>query len=140
VVLAYDDSDGWYDHQMSPTLTQSQTALDALTGPGLCGTNAPPSGQQARCGFGPRMPLLVVSPYSRRNFVDGTTTSQASVPKFIEDNWLSGQRIGGGSNDALTGTLTNMLNFNQQSDRRLFLDPMTGQPTDSGHGEQHSRR
>ena len=136
VVIAYDDSDGWYDHQMSPTLTQSQTPLDALTGTGMCGTNPPPSGQQARCGFGPRLPLLVISPYSRRNFVDGTLTSQSSVPKFIEDNWLSGQRIGGGSNDAMTGTLTHMLNFDQHGARQLFLDPTTGEVT--GHGSDGS--
>jgi phospholipase C len=98
-----------------------------------------PSGQPARCGFDPRQPLLMISPYSRRNFVDGTTTSQSSVPKFIEDNWLAGQRIGGGSNDAITGTLTNMLNFNQQpGDRRLFLDPITGQPKNPGDGAHHT--
>jgi phospholipase C len=140
VVIAYDDSDGWYDHQMSPTLTQSQTALDALTGTGMCGTNAPPSGQQARCGYGPRLPLLVVSPYSRRNFVDGTLTAQSSVPRFIEDNWLSGRRVGGGSNDAITGTLTTMLNFDQHGGRPLYLDPATGEPTSPGHGEQRTRR
>jgi len=27
-----------------------------------------------------------------------------------------------------------MLDFSQRSDRRLFLDPTTGQPTDSGNG------
>jgi phospholipase C len=140
VVIAYDDSDGWYDHQMSPTLTQSQTPLDALTGTGLCGTNPPPAGQQARCGYGPRQPLLVISPFSRRNFVDSTTTSQSSVVKFIEDNWMSGQRIGRGSNDASAGTLGSMLSFNQQRRRRLFLNPSTGQPTNSGNSEQRPRR
>ena len=39
VVVLYDDSDGWYDHQMGPTVSQSQTPLDALTGTGSCGTN-----------------------------------------------------------------------------------------------------
>ena len=34
VVILYDDSDGWYDHQMGPIVTQSQTTLDALTGTG----------------------------------------------------------------------------------------------------------
>ena len=38
VVIAYDDSDGWYDHQMGPIVNQSATAMDALTGPGQCGT------------------------------------------------------------------------------------------------------
>jgi phospholipase C len=69
VVILYDDSDGWYDHQMGPVVTQSQTSLDALTGAGQCGSSASevPSGQQARCGVGPRQPLLVISPYAKQN-------------------------------------------------------------------------
>src|SRR5262249_34944376 len=72
VVIAYDDSDGWYDHQMSPIVNQSQTAADALNGPGQCGSSAntalggPNGGHvQGRCGYGPRLPLLVISPYAR---------------------------------------------------------------------------
>jgi phospholipase C len=135
VVIAYDDSDGWYDHQMGPVTTQSQTPLDALTGTGSCGTSTAkvPSGQQARCGVGPRQPLLVISPYSKTNYVDNTFTDQSSVVKFIEDNWLGSQRIGGGSVDATAGTLTNMFNWNAEGNRRLFLDPSTGQPTSAGH-------
>src|ERR1700689_2836601 len=38
VVIAYDDSDGWYDHQIGPIVNQSSTAADVLTGPGQCGT------------------------------------------------------------------------------------------------------
>ena len=39
VVLAWDDSGGWYDHVMPSIVNQSQTARDALTGAGLCGSN-----------------------------------------------------------------------------------------------------
>ena len=132
-MIAYDDSDGWYDHQMGPIDSQSQTSLDALTGPGTCGSNAAkvPSGQQARCGVGPRQPLLVVSPFAKRNYVDGTFTDQSSVVQFIEDNWLGGQRIGGGSMDAGAGTLENMFRFTDGDNRRLFLDPSSGEP--AGH-------
>ncbi len=136
VVIAYDDSDGWYDHQMGPIVTQSQTTLDALTGTGTCGTSTAlvPSGQQARCGVGPRQPLLVISPYARTNYVDNTFTDQSSVVRFIEDNWLGGQRLGGGSADAQAGTLTNMLDWNAAGSHRLFLDPATGEPTSGGWG------
>ncbi len=136
VVILYDDSDGWYDHQLGPILTQSQTPLDTLSAPGQCGANTAkvPSGQQARCGVGMRQPLLVVSPFSKANYVDHTLSTQSSVVRFIEDNWLGGQRIGSGSNDAIAGTLGNMLDFGQHADRRLFLDPSTGEPTDSGDG------
>src|ERR1700733_12042455 len=76
VVIAYDDSDGWYDHQTGPVINQSQTSLDTLSGTGQCGANAAdvPSGQQGRCGPGMRQPLLVVSPYARRNYVDSALT------------------------------------------------------------------
>jgi phospholipase C len=134
VVIAYDDSDGWYDHQMSPIIMQSQTPLDALTDPGSCGSDPTkvPTGsagpQEARCGAGPRQPLLVVSPYSKPNFVDGTFTTQSSIVRFIEDNWLGGQRLGNGAADAWAGPLSNMLDFSRPSEQRLFLDPSSGEP------------
>jgi len=133
VVIAYDDSDGWYDHQMSPILLQSQTAVDTLTATGQCGSNAArvpsgPSGpQSARCGYGPRLPLIVVSPYARENFVDHGLSDQSSILRFIEDNWGLG-RIGSGSADALAGSLDPMFDFNHQRDARVFLDPATGEP------------
>jgi phospholipase C len=134
VIIAYDDSDGWYDHVIGPTVTQSQTSLDALSGTGMCGGNAPPSGQQARCGVGPRLPLLVISPFARRNFVDNTFTEQSSVVRFIEDNWLAGARIPGGSVDATSGALNNMFDFSKPNAKRLFLDPVTGEPESGGNG------
>ena len=65
VVILYDDSDGWYDHQMGPIVNQSTSPADALTGPGTCGdgSTALPgidSGNphaQGRCGYGPRQPF-----------------------------------------------------------------------------------
>src|SRR5262249_312725 len=96
VVILYDDSDGWYDHQMSPIVNQSTGPADALTGASACGTGGQslpgidPNNPHAlgRCGYGPRQPLIVVSPWSRENFVDHTVTDQTSVIRFIEDNWL----------------------------------------------------
>jgi phospholipase C len=135
VVIAYDDSDGWYDHQAGPVINQSQTSLDTLSGAGQCGANAAdvPSGQQGRCGPGMRQPLLVVSPFARRNYVDSALTTQASVVRFVEDNWLGGESVGGGSDDATAGTLNGMFQFRSPSDPRLFLNPSSGEPV-SGHG------
>jgi phospholipase C len=128
VIISYDDSDGWYDHVMPPIVSPSNTPADALNGPGNCGTSAPGS-VQGKCGFGPRLPLLLISPFAKHNFVDGTLTDQSSILRFIEDNWGTG-RIGGGSTDATAGTLLNMLDFSHRRNHRLFLDPATGQPTD----------
>jgi phospholipase C len=136
VVINYDDSDGWYDHQMGPIVNQSSTVDDALTGTGACGntTDAPPlpgvtaAHAQGRCGYGPRLPMMVISPFAKQNYVDHTVTDQSSIIRFIEDNWLSSQRIPG-SFDALAGTLNNMFDFNNGPSRNLLLlSPSTGEP------------
>jgi phospholipase C len=136
VVILYDDSDGWYDHQLPPIVNQSTTSADALTGTGACGdgTTALPgvaSGTthaQGRCGFGPRQPLLVVSPWAQTNFVDHTLTNQASVLRFIEDSFLGGARIGAGSFDVMSNSITNMFNFSQSGPgaRKLILNEISG--------------
>jgi len=125
VVVAYDDSDGWYDHVMGPILSQSNDpAYDALTAPGACGT-AKTGAYQDRCGYGPRLPLLVISPFAKENFVDHSVTDQSSILRFVEDNWNLG-RIGDQSFDALAGGLNNMFDFSHHSGV-LLLDPNTGE-------------
>jgi phospholipase C len=147
VIIAYDDSDGWYDHQMPPIVNPSfSPTVDTLNGPGVCNTSngfqqgrplatTPLNGNfgqpvQGRCGYGTRMPLLVVSPFAKRNHVDHTLTDQASVLRFIEDNWLDGQRIQpGGSFDTIAGPIDNMFDFDrgdEESPRKLILDEKTG--------------
>ena len=137
VIIAYDDSDGWYDHQAAPHINGSQTSQDALTGSGQCaahgtlpGVNSKGQPVQGRCGFGPRLPLLVISPWTRQNYVDHTLTDQTSISRFIEDNWLNGQRLGGGSFDAVSGPINGMFDFNLPFpiNRRLFLNEQTGEP------------
>jgi phospholipase C len=134
VVIAFDDSDGWYDHQLGQIVNQSTTAADALSSLGACGDGATalpgfnPNTEhaQGRCGYGPRLPLLVISPWARYNFVDHTLTDQTSVLRFVEDNWLDSERIGEGSFDALAGPINNMFDFSRDpfglSDRVILSD------------------
>jgi len=138
IIVLYDDSDGWYDHQMSPIVNPSavlQAASsgnsDELNGPGKCGNGVPLAAIEGRCGYGPRQPLLVISPFAKTNFVDHSLTDQSSVLRFIEDNWGTGQ-IGGGSFDQIAGSLANMFDFGNHAfgERRLLLDASTGEPLD----------
>jgi phospholipase C len=130
IIVLYDDSDGWYDHVIGPIVSPSNTPDDTLTGVNSCGT--PKAGAYlARCGYGPRQPLVVISPFAKQNFVDHSVTDQSSVLRFIEDNWGLG-RIGNQSFDAIAGSLSNMFDFSHDDDggaKRLILDPNTGQPT-----------
>jgi phospholipase C len=126
VIITYDDSDGWYDHVMPPIVSASATTADALTGTNACGV--PKEGEyQGRCGFGPRLPLLVVSRWAKSNYVDHTVMDQSSVLRFIEDNWELG-RIGDQSFDERAGSIMGMFDFRPGADRarKLYLDPATG--------------
>ncbi|WP_436663630.1 phospholipase C [Alicyclobacillus acidoterrestris] len=126
IIIAYDDSDGWYDHVMPPVVNQSNDPnADALDGQGNAGTPKP-GAYLDRAGYGPRLPLLVISPYAKQNYVDNTLTDQSSILKFIEDNWKLGT-IGDQSMDAVAGSLDNMFNFSKPTASTLFLNPSTGE-------------
>jgi len=126
VVILYDDSDGWYDHQMPIIANSSATSADSISGAGLCGNGKPLAGIEGRCGYGPRLPLLVISPYAHVNYVDHSTTDQSSVIHAIEYNWGL-PSIGGGSFDAYSGNLFNLFNFGAPAAKRVYLDTTTGQ-------------
>jgi phospholipase C len=127
IMITYDDSDGWYDHVMPPIVNSSQDpALDALNGTGVCGHGAPAGGFPNRCGYGQRLPFLLISPFAKKNYVSSSTADTTSVLAFIEDNWLGGQRTGTSSFDNIAGSLNDMFTFNDPSAARLLLNPATG--------------
>jgi len=137
IIIAYDDSDGWYDHVTGPVISPSDVSntssgvnnpgnggaavtsstYDNYVGVGNCGS--PVAGAQlARCGHGPRLPLMVISPYSNANYVDHTLTNQASIINFIEYNWglpyidgATAPAAGQGSFDRYSNSILGLLNF-----------------------------
>jgi phospholipase C len=125
IIISYDDSDGWYDHQAPPLVNDSHIASVDFP---QSGSKAPVlGGIQGRMGYGPRLPLMVISSFAKVNYVDHTVTDQTSILKFIEDNWNLG-RIGGGSFDEMAGSLEGMFDFSSAGAQPLFLDAQTGQP------------
>jgi phospholipase C len=165
VFIQYDDSDGWYDHVNGPIVNASANSsgvdddntnandsfiptipLSTSTAPansnaiptsGICGSpSTTGGGLAARCGYGPRLPFLVVSPWAKQNYVDHTTTDQASSLRFIEQNWglefIEEQKPaeGASSFDRLAGSVMTMFDFdgNPENKKPLILDPLTGTP------------
>jgi phospholipase C len=163
VVITYDDSDGWYDHQMPSIINPSTSPyVDVLNAPGVCdkGAQQPEDGKipdrttplkgvgglpvLGRCGYGTRIPLLVISPWAKDNYVDHTLLDQSSVIRFIEDNFLNGQRIQpGGSFDSVANSIAPMFDFNRPSwdveRRTLILDPNTGAIVKQDKGDKDGR-
>jgi len=128
IFIAYDDSDGWYDHVMPPIVSQSNDpGQDALLGPaGMCGT--PAAGAYLdRCGYGTRLPFLAISPYAKKNYVSHALTDTTSILRFIEDNWDLGQ-IGDQSFDAIAGSILDLFDFQgKPRTKPVLLNPVNGQ-------------
>ena len=150
VIIAYDDSDGWYDHRFAQVLrssfdsttseavkigTGTIVGADQLSGSGKCtgpsasqGIGVKGAPVNGRCGPGTRTPFIVISPWAKTNYVSDVQISQASIIRFIEDNWLGGTRLGGGSGDATAGSILDMFDFSGSSGTSspVYLDPNTG--------------
>ena len=82
-ILTYDEPGGLYDHvQPQPTVNPDGIApIDLLPGD-ICST---PGG--ANCNFnytGYRLPLIVISPFTRKNYVSHTIADYTAILKLIE--------------------------------------------------------
>ena len=98
-------------------------------------TPFPLTGEQGRCGLGPRLPLLVISPFAKHNAVDHNLSDQSSMIDFVEYNWgLPG--IPGSFDQALAGKdasegvpfdLAGLLEFGGKANGKLLLNPVTGE-------------
>ena len=67
---------------------------------------------QGRCGYGTRIPLLVVSPFAKKNYIDHTLTDQSSVLRSSRTTGSAAQRIQpGGSFDTIAGPIHEHVQF-----------------------------
>lgn len=100
IFVSWDDWGGYYDHVVPPKVDEN--------------------------GYGLRVPGLVVSPYTRRGYIDHQTLSFDAYVKFIEDDFLGGRRLDPATdgrpdprptvreNVPILGDLSNDFDFNQQ--------------------------
>ena len=114
IFLTWDDWGGFYDH-------------------------VPPPGVD-KLGYGIRVPGIAISPYAKRGFIDHQKLSFDAYLKFIEDDFLQGQRIDPKTdgrpdprpnvreNAPILGDLTREFDFNQKP-ASPFLLPEQPQTT-----------
>jgi len=107
IFLSWDDWGGFYDHVLPPVVDQN--------------------------GYGLRVPGIVISPYARSGYIDHQVLSHDAYNKFIEDDFLGGQRLNPATDgrpdprpgvreaNPLLGDLTADFNFNQQPTPPMIL-------------------
>jgi phospholipase C len=107
IFLSWDDWGGFYDHVVPPTVDEN--------------------------GYGLRVPGIVISPYAKQGYVDHQTLSFDAYLKFIEDDFLAGQRLDPASdgrpdprptvreNVPILGDLVNDFDFTQSPRSPLIL-------------------
>ncbi|MGN6170123.1 MAG: alkaline phosphatase family protein, partial [Solirubrobacteraceae bacterium] len=106
IFLTWDDWSGFYDNVVPPDVDQN--------------------------GYGPRVPGLVISPYAKKGYIDHQTLSFDAYAKFIEDDFLGGQRLDNSDgrpdprpdvreNERILGNLTKDFNFKQKPRKRVIL-------------------
>jgi phospholipase C len=115
IFLSWDDWGGFYDNADPPAVDQN--------------------------GYGLRVPGLVISPYARQGFIDHQTLSSDAYLKFIEDDFLGGDRLNPKTDgrpdprpdvredEPILGNLAADFDFNQSPRPPLLLP--TNPPTDS---------
>ncbi len=109
IFLTWDDWGGFYDHVVPPHVDEN--------------------------GYGLRVPGLVISPYAKKGYIDHQTLSFDAYTKFIEDDFLGGERIDPKTdqrpdmrptvreNVPQLGDLTQDFDFNQSPRPPLILNP-----------------
>ncbi len=109
IFLTWDDWGGFYDHVAPPQIDEN--------------------------GYGIRVPGLTISPYARKGLIDHQQLSHDAYLKFIEDDFLEGQRLNpatDGRPDARTsvreeaaglGDLASEFDFTQEPSAPVLLSP-----------------
>jgi phospholipase C len=96
VFVTWDDFGGFYDHVAPPQVDQF--------------------------GLGPRVPLLIISPYAKAGYVSHTVYEHTSVLKFIETRYGLKALT---SRDAAANNMLDSFNFAQAPQAPLLLQPRT---------------
>jgi phospholipase C len=78
--ITYDENDGFFDHVVPPYATAGQSTVDTA-GEIYPGSAANPAGPY---GLGQRVPMLVVSPWSKGGWVCSETFDHTSIIRFLE--------------------------------------------------------
>jgi phospholipase C len=109
--IAFDESGGWWDH-VAPKDLGGKFATLVNGQPNLSGCQYPGDGLPCgEAGLGPRMPVLVISPFARKGYVDHSLLDTTSLTKWVEWNHDLPPLGVWGNRDETAGSLKSAFTF-----------------------------
>ena len=125
--ITYDENDGFFDHVVPPTPTAGQSTV-SLANDFFAGNSTYPAGPY---GLGQRVPMIVVSPWTRGGWVCSEVFDHTSLIRFIEQRFGVGNAAGTEPNitpwrRAVSGDLVSAFNFASPNDAVPALPSTAG--------------
>ncbi len=130
-IWMFDENDGFFDHMVPPTPPQSRsegistvdTTNELFTGSPNYPVESNPSGPY---GLGVRVPMIVISPWSKGGWVNSEVFDHTSLIQFVERRF--GKQYHGITESnitkwrrAVTGDLTSAFNFESPNEGKISL-------------------
>ncbi|WP_431273584.1 phosphocholine-specific phospholipase C [Variovorax ureilyticus] len=134
LIVNFDENDGYFDHAPSPsapsinadgtpagktTLPEADIAFERFNHPNPPGTTGQPKPDGRVYGPGVRVPMYVISPWSRGGWVNSQVFDHTSVIRFIEKRFGVKEPNIGRFRRAVCGDLTSAFNFERPNDEVL---------------------
>ena len=126
--IMYDENDGFFDHVVPPT--PPQTAAQGLSTVSIVNEiypgNATAGYQSGPYGLGARVPMLVVSPWSKGGWVSSEVFDHTSLIRFVQKRFGTAAHPLTDSNitpwrAAVSGDLTSAFNFATPNSTKVAL-------------------
>jgi phospholipase C len=126
LIIDYDENDGFFDHVVPPTPPENasfgQSNIDT-TGEIYAGDSNHPAGP---VGPGPRVPMFVVSPWSKGAWTCSEVFDHTSVIQFLEKRFGVHEPNISAWRRAVCGDLTSAFDFTNPNASAIVVPPIAG--------------
>ncbi len=120
--ITYDENDGFFDHVVPPYATPGKSTVD-VTGEIYAGSSSRPAGPY---GLGQRVPMLVVSPWSKGGWVCSEVFDHTSIIRFMERRFGVREPNISAWRRSVCGDLTSAFDFSRIQSSVPALPPTDG--------------
>ncbi|KAB0572848.1 phospholipase C, phosphocholine-specific [Ideonella dechloratans] len=151
LLVMFDENDGFFDHlppPAAPSLNRDgseagastcDVSAERFTHPAPAGTSGQPKPDGGVYGLGPRVPMLVLSPWSRGGWVNSQVFDHTSVIRFLESRFGVVETNISAWRRTVAGDLSSAFNFvNPNNEPLPSLPALTKEAVDALRAQQEA--